>query len=217
MTVKFPASFPWNFAPEADPVPDTHYERAARLDYQRNARNRIAEYLKDKPIYTALLNAFTSPAKEIESASFDFIERFWRSHARGDQLTKLGKLIGQMREGKTDYQLMRANVARVLINKSAGTVEEIYAIISAYADEGAGDHLRVVTHPPKSFTIYMPGGVTSEEQAVDIARIIGQITDAGVDASFVYSKVSPSRTFTLDGGSGQNLDQGLLSGLEVVT
>jgi hypothetical protein len=212
----FPYSFPINFAPTIAEVPDTHFDRVVTQDYQKNARKRIAEYLKDKPIYMALLNAFTTPAKEIEDTAFDFIERFWRDHARGHQLTLLGKMIGQQREGKDDYSMIRANAARVLINKSAGTVEEIYAIISAYAAEGAGDHLRVVTHPPKSFTIYMPGGVTSEDEAVDISRIIGQITDAGVNASFVYSKVAVGKTFTLDGSAGQGLDQGLLAGLEVV-
>lgn len=214
---QFDYDFPISFAPEIADLPPEEFTRVARNDYEAMTRKRIAEYLKDKPVYMALLAGFKEPATEIENTAYNFIKRFWKTYARGDQLTILGKIVGQPREGRNDYEMLRAVNARILINQSSGTIDEIYEILEHAAQEGAANNARIFNHPPKSFTLSMPGGVSSVAEANSLARLIGQVTDAGVHTSFVYSKIARKYTFTFDGVASQGFDRGLFATSELVT
>jgi hypothetical protein len=107
----------------------------------------------------------------------------------GDQLDGVGGMVGQAREGMSDSDYRLWIAARILVNQSSGTGEDLLALLACLRDAigGAPGHTAELEEW-KIFTIIsrMHGAITAA-QAMAIGRLLTQDRAGGVRGLFEYS------------------------------
>jgi len=103
-------------------------EKSTHLE---EALAQLAEQFKRKPNVEALLAAFVAQVQELEGVLFDLMEDRAIDTAAGIQLDGLGIIINEERQGRDDSAYRQAIRARVMLNTSSGTPEDIIEIARA--------------------------------------------------------------------------------------
>ena len=137
------------------------------------------------------VSVYLNKVQEIEQLLFDVLDKFVLGVAVGDQLDILGKIVVEGRNSRNDDNYRRAIRAKILVNNSNGTIEELLAIILALFPE---PRTLVYTEPsyPMHFEIDIPA-------AIDFlpARIVS-------GASQTYALTNGDTLFVaIDGGVAQ--------------
>jgi hypothetical protein len=130
--------------------------------------------------------------------------------AYGPHLDVLGRIVGELRNGRTDPSYRTAIQAKILLNKSSGTIEEIYAIFALLlAVNNLAATMRVQEFYPKALALRMGGVAVPDSIAADMAAILKKAKDAGALAHLEYGNTTP--LFGFD-GAGSGFDTGYLGG-----
>jgi len=103
-------------------------EKSTHLE---EALAQLAEQFKRKPNVEALLAAFVAQVQELEGVLFDLMEDRAIDTAAGIQLDGLGIIVNEERQGRDDSAYRQAIRARVVLNTSSGTPEDIIEIARA--------------------------------------------------------------------------------------
>jgi hypothetical protein len=172
--------------------------------------DRAAQYIKDKPNFRAFISAFTAQFDTLESMFADLKTAFAIDTAVGDQLDVVGRIVGQPRDGRTDALYRPALYARIIVNKSSGTIEELLAIATLMVP--GATVVSLDEYPPASFVLRVFGHTFTDDEFAQVVEFIRSARAAGIGGSVHGSFASIATTFTLDGTSAQALDNGLLSG-----
>lgn len=177
------------------------------IDHVAQALASLAEQYKGKPKVEGLLTAFVNQVQKAE----DGLWTLWSSRqvlsGAGAFLDVCGRIVGEPRSGRSDASYLFGLRAKILLNVSSGTVEEIYAIF-ALVTAGLGVTLQIQDWYPKAFALRMLGAITAQN-ASDFFALLLRAKDAGAHAFLEYSLSTPANTFTLDIGPG--LDVGHLA------
>lgn len=175
--------------------------------------NRLAQYIKGKPNMEAILDALRVQAVELSAALTDL--RFDRliDTAVGEQLDVLGEIVGAARESDTDTPYRLRIKAQVLVNRSSGTPEEIYAIFALIKPTAAT--MEIEDWFPAAFVLRLYDAAITDAEAARFGRIFRASRAGGVGGLFHWSPAAAADTFTLDGTVAQALDTGLFSGAVV--
>ncbi len=147
-----------------------------------------------KPRNSALVSALCEPIQNLEDVLWATYNAFDLDTAIGDQLDKLGRLVGELRNDRSDTQYRTAIRVRILVNSSMGTLPELIAILEA-ADPALTQE--AVEFYPATVVFWWLGDF-AELPAADLFRLIKQAKPAGVrlmaveyDAgSFVWDEVA---------------------------
>lgn len=67
-------------------------------DYLAEARSRVTEAFKEKPVFDKYLQLFSLESAEIQNVALDLYNKRWIDTAEGAQLDILGNIVGQPRE-----------------------------------------------------------------------------------------------------------------------
>jgi len=67
-------------------------------DYLVEARSRITEAFKEKPVFDKYLQLFSLESAEIQNVALDLYNKRWIDTAEGAQLDIIGNIVGQPRE-----------------------------------------------------------------------------------------------------------------------
>lgn len=182
-------------------------------DAAASETNRLAQYIKGKPNMEAILDALRVQAVELSAALTDL--RFARliTTAVGEQLDVLGEIVGAARESDTDEPYRLRIKAQVLVNRSSGCPEEIYAIFDLIKPVGAT--MEIEDWFPAAFVLRLYGAAITDAEAARFGRIFRSSRAAGVGGRFHWSPAAAADTFTLDGTAAQALDTGFFSGAVV--
>jgi len=122
-------------------------------DHEDRAVALLTDVFRDKPRNEGFVRSVAAPVQELEDAERDQAAAFDVDTAVGDQLTLLGKQIGQVRD-TTDNDDMRAAVrTRMLINRSNGKAPNIEAIAESLAPDV---DFKLSSLPPKAYDIWFP-------------------------------------------------------------
>lgn len=97
-------------------------------DHSDAAVARLAEQFKEKTRISGLIQAFIDQYQLTENMFFDLLNFRSINSAVGAQLDILGAIVGEDRRGRTDEPYRKAIVAKIGINTSKGTPEEVIAI-----------------------------------------------------------------------------------------
>lgn len=175
--------------------------------------NRLAQYIKGKPNMEAILDALRVQAVELSDALTDL--RFDRliTTAVGEQLDVLGEIVGAARESDTDEPYRLRIKAQVLVNRSSGTPEEIYAIFDLIKPALAT--MEIEDWFPAAFVLHLFEAELTDAEAARFGRIFRAARAGGVGGRFHWSPEAAADTFTLDGTVAQALDTGFFSGAVV--
>lgn len=105
------------------------------IDHVAQALSKLPIYSR-KPNNEAYLTAFINRIQELEDTFWQLYSERNVNTAVGLQLTIIGKIVGQEREGVTDDDIFRRYVrAKISVNSSKGVIEDLYTITDLVVDD----------------------------------------------------------------------------------
>lgn len=190
--------------PASDFVEDPLHD----LTVQADAVNRLVQQYK-QPKIEALVSALAAPAQDLEDALIQLYSQRWVNTAVGAQLDVLGKIVGIDRGGFSDdfYRLLIAS--RVLINRSNGGPEDIYAVFASIISPGVTMALHY--YQPAAFELFLGAEPTSAQLAALFRNLLRLARGAGIWGILHWLTTDAAHSFTFDGTTAQAWDNGLWS------
>lgn len=167
-------------------------------DHVGEALANLVEEFKNKPKMAAFLTALVNQIQDLEDASFEVFLNRWIDTAVGVQLDGLGAIVGEDRLGRGDDAYRLAIKARIQINFSEATPEDILlALVNFY-----NRTYEMIEIPPAAFIIRLVDAwVTgTDPDAEDFVNLLNSVNGAGIKAWFQYSIVDDDHTFTFASG-----------------
>jgi len=159
-------------------------------DHVTRAVARLIERYR-KPRTSALLGSWVSELQAVEDAYWQLYTERHLATASGATLDLLGEIVGQPRDGRDDETYRLWISARVLVQRSSGTTEQIIAI----ADKLAGGNTVILReYFPASFILDM--GALDSHTGLQIAQLIVPAKAAGVRFLATWSNVAWPAVFT---------------------
>jgi hypothetical protein len=155
------------------------------LDHQERAVARLTQQFRDGASVPNLVRALTGGLQEIEDAVHAIRASRAIGIATGAQLDLIGRIVGQPREGRGDDVYRIWLRARVRLNRSSGTPEDL---LSVFASITQGSTTIVLEEQfPAGFVLRV--GSTSIIEPAELAALVRLAKGAGV-AAIVESATS---------------------------
>lgn len=176
-------------------------------DHATIAVSRLAQQFKDKPNITALVRALCVPIQDIENALWQ-LKTQRGFNGIGVQLDLVGKIVGQPRNGLSDADYLLYLRAKIAVESSIGTVEDLLTVASLI-DPGNSIHVQYAG--PATLTITVVERIT-QATATALDAFLHQAAPDGVRVILIYTLEPSANTFTFDGTVYQAFDNGYLAG-----
>lgn len=150
------------------------------LDHAELGLARLAkQYRGERPRLQGELEAYLNALQSLEDVTIEWYVKRWPLTAEGVQLDVLGKIVGQERGTRTDDEYRLWILARILVNRSNGRIEELINILTTL---GVAD-IRVKEYWPAGLYIE----VTGTPYGQDIGELLTQAKAGGVQLHWVYT------------------------------
>jgi hypothetical protein len=155
------------------------------VDYVADHSARGVALLTDRfrqPIISALLTSWLDEVQELEDVFADLLARgIWVP------LDRVGRIVGQPREGRDDTTYLAWILARVLVNRSSGKTEQIIALAKKL---GLGVPVRVEEQYPAAATVHFEQPIGAQN-GVQIAKLMQLAKAVGVRVFVEWAAVAP--------------------------
>ena len=145
-----------------------------KADHEDQAVGNLISQFKTKSVFEAVIRSYVAELQELEVVFQQIVDSIDVDTATDAQLTVLGAIVGEQRQGRADDAYRVAIKVRILLNKSNGTAEEVREIMRTFA----GD-----------FTIRF----SELYPAAFVARIIEDFDFSTIDAAELGRVVSKAR------------------------
>lgn len=167
------------------------------LDRVTQTTNKLLKQFKGQPNMEGIAASYGVQFQEIEDMLWDLYLYRWISTAFGVQLDKIGDILGQKREGRSDDNYRIALYGRAYLIRSNATIEDlIFAMNNSYTADyrlrelgSAALKMRLLTAKP---------GTVDEDT---LYSVLQKNKGAGVEAKFVWSDYDEDNTFRWATGS----------------
>lgn len=166
-------------------------------DHATRAVERLLAQYRQQPKLEALIALQAGYVQDLEDAAFDFFEQVTLAGAEGATLERLGLIVGQQREGRTDEVLRTWIGARIRLNRGSGTVPELVDLFSALAPEGATVVVRESF--PAGLVVELEDVATPAELADQLARVLQLARGGGIRAFLISAVAPPEEAFAFAG------------------
>lgn len=103
---------------------------ARKTNMAGDAQGRVVIQYRTLPIFMALIGQLGAMVQMIEDAFWDLYSAAFLDTATGVWLEYLGGIVGENREGYNDTDYRGFIKARILANKSSGTIDEVLTILA---------------------------------------------------------------------------------------
>lgn len=181
------------------------------LNHLTNALERLAQQYKGKPFIEGILRVLAGEMQEIEVVLQDLLGMQNIDTADGAQLDVLGRIVMQDREGASDDDYRIRIRAKILVNKSSGTADELIDIFTLLISDSTmvGATVSVDEYPPASVVVRIGGIMLTLPVASRLAQILKQARAAGVRGELRYYTAPPAGSFTFNGTPAQGFNNGV--------
>jgi len=152
-----------------------------KLLQQYKEKSNIADY------YAGLLDHVVDLEGELENVR----NALNVDTATGDALDKLGELVGEARQSRTDDLYRLYIKARIRVNLAVGTYDSIYSVARALFPTQT---LEITESYPAHFTLTV--GEDAGSDAEEKLELVGGAKSAGVGGTGVYLESAPAAMFT---------------------
>lgn len=155
------------------------------LNHVAEADALLIEQFKNKKIIGGFLDACVRRLQELEGVYFDLIDKRILENATGDQVDKLGGLVGELRLGRDDDDFKTSIRIRIRVNTSQGRTKDVLDV--AILSQGGAAPL-YLEFPFSGFEVDLTD-VTGEQfiatllNLTRMATSYGQLTASDLDAS----------------------------------
>lgn len=172
---------------------------AFKLTHVAEGLDDLIGQFKGKPNFEAWISSFLEEIQELENAAAQVSLLKSIADSSNIQLDDIGDTVGQPRGTLDDVNYRAAIRARVLINKSGGTGDDILGVLIAFLAAQTGIDFEFIPLYPAGFKIVFSGvlGTISEEV---IAAAVKDARLGGVAAHVEYSAQLDANTFTFASG-----------------
>jgi len=153
-------------------------------DHCTVAASRFIQYLRDKPILTALLCEFVKPLNELETAFFALLNERSIDSAVGVQLDGIGTILNKPRNGRTDDAYRVVLRVELLVLRSNGKREELIEIVLTFL--GAGFSLNIQSAYPAGVCYEIVEDISAFDP-LEIAELLGRAKAGGVKLQLKYA------------------------------
>jgi hypothetical protein len=169
-----------------------------KTDHVSEALDNSIDFFKNKPKFAAFMTALVNQIQDIEDVSFELFLNRWLDTAVGVQLDGLGDIVGESRQGRGDDDYRLAIKARIQINFSNATPEDIYAALVNFNDR----IYEFIDVYPATFMIRLVDALVSgtDPTPEEFQAFLNTINAGGVKAWFQYSEADDDNTFTFSSG-----------------
>jgi hypothetical protein len=167
--------------------------------------DNLVDQFEGSPLFNALLTSFLEQIQDLEDALSDVLTETTVESSVGAQLDALGSIVGEDRAGRNDLQYSTALRARLILNVSEGTPENIIDLIRAIAGDVT---VQIFENFPASFlaTIVDPIDPT-EVDVTQIGALVASGRPAGIEGVVTFGVIP---AFQYDTGTG--FDEGKYGG-----
>lgn len=164
--------------------------------YQQQALSRLPEQFKGQERWAGFLLALAGQHQDAEAAIYTLFTGRQLATAVGAALDQYGAIVGQERGSLDDTSYRLRIRARLILNRSSGTIPEILNIFSLLTDL----ELELQEYPPAAFELRFSGGEL--ELPTDFAAILSAARAAGVGANLLYQLDLDEESFSFASGPG---------------
>lgn len=149
-----------------------------------------------KPKLSALAASYLSQVQELEDALHDLYVRSMIRDATGQALDRLGALVTQLRENRTDDVYRTWILARALVLRSSGRAPELLAIARMVLPDSI--QVQIVEEYPAGMTITL-AGVVAAPLGSAVAALLHKAIARGVRTLVRWQTVATPFRFAADG------------------
>ncbi len=171
------------------------------IDHTAIALARLPQQFRGKAKIEALLRTVGTQLNEIEVAFQQLLTERAVDTAIGDQLDALGFIVGQPRDGLGDSDYRRYIRARIMTNRSRGTVEDVIRIARLVLGDATA-HIEVDLQGVAAYVLRVEDITVTAAVASILAAFLRQGTSAGVRVLTETWPVAGAQTFSFLGGPG---------------
>lgn len=120
----------------------------------------LLQQFKGKPRIEGIAAAFGLEAQALENALYQLLTEINLDYGVGTQLELIGKLLRVKRRGLSDIAYRLRLRVEILINASAGTIDDLLAIVRAASALVGDASYSLAEESPATVTVYFNGTVT---------------------------------------------------------
>lgn len=153
-------------------------------DLAARAAARVLSQYTSKPRFMALVNGVNGLAQDVENALWAIVGQLDTANAQGTWLDYLGNFVGEARAGANDANYRLFIEARILANKSQGTVEDIIGVIKKLT---ALSVFPLARKPPASVEVILDGYAMTEPIRTRLMQLLRGTRAAGVRLMVLYA------------------------------
>lgn len=172
--------------------------------------SKLISQFRKKPKILALTTVYIQQLQELEDALSDLLTETNLGNAVGIHLDNIGAIVGELRLGRSDSQYRIAISARILLNTSNGTIEDVIAL--AIASTEILLTIEITEYFPASFNARIVEVIDPLVVDTDaIAAIISSGKPGGVGGHLDFFE-GTGTPFQFDGPTGSGFDEGEYGG-----
>ena len=157
---------------------------------------RLGEEFR-KPRIQATLSAEAAQYQAIEDAYWQLLAEFGIETAVGWALDVLGRIVGEPRQGATDADYRLRVRARIRVNRSDGTIEDVIDVVRLLIGPVLlpSATIKLTEYYPAAFVLRITGLIISGSQALIYSSFIRQARGAGIGSGFGWQQTADGDAF----------------------
>lgn len=183
-------------------------------DHVADAQDKLFEQFKGSPKFLALLESYVHQVQLLDDAIVEVYNQYDIDGAEGAALDTIGRIVGEPRNNFEDERYRLNIKARIKINSSEGTLEDIVDLVSFVTGSASGITAGLpLGSSGGSFQLSVNQSLPS---GLDIDRLfyyICQAAPAGV--SFVTEVIDPATSYVWDVDQWDDATKNLAFAVEI--
>lgn len=162
-----------------------------------DAQGRVLAQYRESPQLMDLIGQLGANVQFLEDAFWDLNNASLLASAVGVWLEYLGFIVGEFKEGWSDANFRRFIEARILANRSSGTINEVLAVLAKGFDLTSATILQSYTeyYPASALMVVDPDVITTTDLRRTVYRIVARARAAGVRL-LINTAFGDATTFT---------------------
>lgn len=129
-------------------------ETLTEEERRQRAISRLACFMQGDPRLQGIVSTIVNNVSELETVLQDICTSYDLDTAADAALDVLGSIVGEPRAGRSDTDYRPAIRARILANKSEGSIEDMIAVMDALGD--GMNTIQIVEWYPGDYFVIFP-------------------------------------------------------------